>query len=140
MSGLYNVIFGLCPLAPQLMSILDLVNFEHNKFTAPRFRDAYPVLEEGEWVIHVLTRVGGDSRDEYQGGIRQLQSHELFKRDYDESYDKSYATFVFSTPDDMQVEMKKKLKPEMSTLPFKERWEHALALIAAKKQSKDAEA
>ena len=139
MSGVYNMIFGHCPLMPQLMSLLDLVSFETNSFLAPRFRDAYPVLEDGKWVIHVLTRAGGDNRHEYKGGITKLQEHPHYIRDYDEPYDTTYATFVMSTTEDVQAEMQKQLQPELSTLPFKERWENAISIMAAKKTKTKAE-
>jgi len=50
-------------------------------------------------VIYALlhTRMGGGNRDDYADSIAELQAHPGFLRDYDDSFDCTYANFVYRT-------------------------------------------
>jgi len=129
------MVFGTCPLAGPLMASLELTDFETKTLKAPRFRDCYPVIEDGEWVIHLLTRVGGDNRPDYQDEIAELRAHPQYMRDYDEPYDTTYATFVMRPTEAVAKDLKQNLKPEQSTKPFEERWLIALNIINEKQKA-----
>lgn len=86
----------------------------------PRFRDCFiqprgwglrddgmPVMTdqekaEKELAIYVYTRVGGGNRDDYEDQITEMQGHPNYIRDYDDDFDCTYATFVFSIPQEWQ--------------------------------------
>lgn len=60
----------------------------------PRFRDCFVVDEE----IHVYTRVGGNNRGEGYGED-MLYSHPNYKTTFDDDFDNTFGTYVFSIPD-----------------------------------------
>ena len=51
--------------------------------------------------IHVYTRVGGGNRN-CEFGEEELQQHPNYLRDFDDEYDSTYATYVFSIPDEFK--------------------------------------
>ena len=63
----------------------------------PRFRDCFTENNE----IHVYTRVGGGNRGEGYGE-EELQSHPNYLRDEDDDFDNTYATYIFSVPQEWQ--------------------------------------
>lgn len=89
--SLYNQIFGYNEYTPVLLGILGL---ESSAFG--RYRDISAKLdEEGNIYIVVLTRCGGGNRDEYQETIDKLKKHDWYFKDYDESFDSTYACIEF---------------------------------------------
>jgi hypothetical protein len=70
---------------------------------APRFRDCFLAgddytLEDRKVLYY--TRAGGNNRDDYEEEIDALQEHPQYETDYDDSFDNTYATFVFSVPEE----------------------------------------
>lgn len=66
----------------------------------PRFRDVFAAdSEHPEWdgYIHVYTRVGGNNR-ECGYGEDELYDHSNYVATFDDNYDCTYATYVFSVP------------------------------------------
>jgi hypothetical protein len=67
----------------------------------PRFRDCFVGNDEQpeyEKMIHVFTRVGGGNRESYDSDIELMRSDEHYVADFDDDFDSTYATFVFSVP------------------------------------------
>ena len=69
----------------------------------PRFRDCF-ISEDGN--IEVYTRVGGGNRN--QGyGEDELYGHPNFVTTYDDDFDSTYATYVFSVPNEWKEDFEK---------------------------------
>ncbi len=97
---MYNILFGCNPHAKLLLKLLNLTENDIG-----RFRDAF--VTEGK--IAIYTRLGGGNRECwcqgdkhscYQANIRKLQSHLNYISDKDDDFDRTYATFYFSFPED----------------------------------------
>src|SRR5699024_5755351 len=107
----------------------------------PRFRDCF--AQQREWendgeipymgmkndeeepnTICVFTRVGGGNRESYVAEIKELQKHENYLFDYDDSFDSTYATFVFNVPDEFKEDYKKVVdgKLEDTSKSYQERF------------------
>lgn len=68
----------------------------------PRFRDCFVRDEEHPEYdnhIHIYTRVGGNNRDDYEAEIEEMREHPDFVADFDDSYDCTYASYVFRVPE-----------------------------------------
>lgn len=91
--SLYNMINGV---NPAIFFILPMLGEKHpNNY--PRFRDCF--IDNNE--IHVYTRVGGGNRN-CGFGEEELQQHPNYLRDFDDEEDSTYATYVFSIPDEFK--------------------------------------
>lgn len=108
--SLYNTVHGVNPAT---FFILPMLGKHPDEY--PRFRDCF--MEEREFklvddmpvmtptqagksgVICVLTRVGGGNREDYAESIKELQSMNGYIADYDDPFDRTFATFVFTVPD-----------------------------------------
>jgi hypothetical protein len=111
--SLYNTIYGVNPAT---FFILPMLGKHPDEY--PRFRDCFvgamergktkdifgmPVIKSTkEKVISVYTRVGGSNRSEYSSEIGELRSMPNYLRDYDDDFDSTFATFVFSVPEQWQ--------------------------------------
>ena len=136
--SLYNLIHGVNPLASLLLGILRIDPIKD----VARFRDCYLYRSEaGALEIHVFTRMGGGNRghsgwnDDGRLGDPgcpcngclmeyRLTKHPDYLRDFDDSYDSTYATYAFRV-----VEPVRKLvdalasEPGAMQVPFEERSE-----------------
>lgn len=93
--SLYNMINGVNPATFFVLPMLG----EKHPDSYPRFRDCFIQNDE----IHVLTRVGGNNKGcEY--GEEELQKHPNYLRDFDEAFDSTYATYVFSVPEEFKAD------------------------------------
>ncbi len=108
--SLYNAINGMNPATFFILPMLGKYYSEY-----PRFRDCFiGELENSdendqfgipqkktseEKVISVYTRVGGGNRDDYEDEIEELKNMPNYLRDYDDDFDNTFATFVFSVPE-----------------------------------------
>ncbi|MFJ4932375.1 hypothetical protein ACIP8U_00690 [Streptomyces pseudovenezuelae] len=93
-----------------------------------RFRDAW--VEKGEDdqpVIAIYTRNGGGNREDYEDIIDGLQSHPLYLRDADDDFDSTYATFYFSTPDELVEAFRAVAQEPVDT---DRRWMDAIAALS----------
>lgn len=81
---------------PATFFILPMLGEKHPD-NYPRFRDCF--VDNNE--IHVYTRVGGGNRN-CEFGEEKLQQHPNYLRDFDDEYDSTYATYVFSIPDEFK--------------------------------------
>ena len=91
--SMYNMINGVNPATFFILPMLG----EKHPDNYPRFRDCFVENDE----IHVYTRVGGGNRN-CGFGEEELQSHPNYLRDFDDDYDSTYATYVFSVPDEFK--------------------------------------
>ncbi len=91
--SLYNMINGVNPAT---FFILPMLGEKHPE-TYPRFRDCF--IENDE--IHVYTRVGGGNRN-CKFGEEELQGHPNYIRDFDDEFDSTFATYVFSVPEEFK--------------------------------------
>lgn len=91
--SLYNMINGV---NPSTFFILPMLGEKHPD-NYPRFRNCF--INNNE--IHVYTRVGGGNRD-CGFGEEELQQHPNYLRDFDDEEDSTYATYVFSIPDEFK--------------------------------------
>lgn len=91
--SLYNMINGV---NPAVFFILPMLGEKHPD-NYPRFRDCF--VDNNE--INIFTRVGGGNRN-CGFGEEELQKHPNYLRDFDDEYDSTYATYVFSIPDEFK--------------------------------------
>lgn len=91
--SLYNMVNGVNPATFFILPMLG----EKHPDNYPRFRDCFVNNNE----IHVYTRVGGGNRN-CEFGEQELQQHPNYLRDFDDEYDSTYATYVFSIPNEFK--------------------------------------
>lgn len=81
----------------------------------PRFRDCFIKDEEHPEYdnhIHVYTRVGGGNRG-CGYGEDKLSEHPNFVTTFDDSFDSTYGTYVFSVPDEWKDDFEKILSGDL---------------------------
>lgn len=116
--SLYNAIYGVNQAT---FFILPMLGKHPDEY--PRFRDCFigglensdendlfgiPLKKTSdEKVISIYTRVGGGNRDSYKNEIEQLQKLPNYLRDYDDDFDSTFATFVFSIPEKWKADFDK---------------------------------
>ncbi len=93
--SLYNLLFGVNPLAKVFMEILGL-DKDDGRYPTGRFRDIF--YDKKKNMIILYTRNGGGNREEYQHVFDMLGEHPNYIRDYDDSFDETYAYVEFSVP------------------------------------------
>lgn len=86
----YNMLNGVNPAT---FFILPMLGKHPDSY--PRFRDCF-IGEDNN--IHVFTRVGGGNRNE-GFGEEKLYKHENFISTFDDDFDSTYGTYVFSVPE-----------------------------------------
>ena len=89
MSGLYNIINGY-----NIACVLILPMLGRKQEEYPRFRDCF--VEDGN--IAIYTRCGGGNRG-CGYGEEELYKDTNFITTYDDSFDSTYATYLFRVPD-----------------------------------------
>lgn len=130
--SLYNMIFGVNPLAETLLSIIDMTPEK-----AGRLRDVFLVMGESGPEVHVYTRNGGGNREhwadtEHGGGgehchctgctiTHHLPKHPLYLGDEDDGFDCTYATVRFRVPETMREWLAALAASEDQRTPV-ERW------------------
>ena len=106
--SLYNLMNGFNPACLLIMPMLGRKQSEY-----PRFRDCF-VTEEGN--IAIYTRVGGGNRN-CGYGEEALYKDKNFIKTFDDEYDSTYATYLFSVPDDY-IERVKEIFPMLAEEGF----------------------
>jgi len=108
--SLYNMLFGMNPLTPILLAVLDL-DQKNGQWRTGRFRDIYYDKEKEKIVLY--TRNGGGNREHYNDEsepgpkctctgctiTHHLPKHPNYLRDYDDDFDCTYAYVEFSVPE-----------------------------------------
>ncbi len=92
--GLYNVLFGVNPITPLLLKILD-IDQPNGRYKSGRFRDIH-LNSDGTKII-LFTRNGGGNREHYFP--KNIRDHPNYLTDYDDSFDNTYAYIEFSMPE-----------------------------------------
>lgn len=103
--SLYNLINGV---KPSTFLILPMLGKHPDEY--PRFRDCF--LGDGnhpEYAdhIHVYTRTGGGNREGYKAENEAMRQMDGFVTDYDDSYDYTFASWVFRVPDKFKADYDK---------------------------------
>lgn len=124
MSGLYNMVFHVNPLAG---SLLTLLRVDHK--TVARFRDCF--LNEAGTEIIIYTRTGGNNRAEFDNTA--LHKVPGFIAEEDDTFDATYALFRFEVPEAARLDCKK-LGPFHGVDPAK-RWQEVIESMKAMNKS-----
>ena len=109
--SLYNMMNGVNPLSFFLLPMLG----DKHPDEYPRFRDVFLNDEEHPEYnghIHLYTRVGGGNRGEGYGE-EDLYDHPNYVTTFDDSFDCTYATYVFSIPEEWKEDCSKILEGKM---------------------------
>lgn len=99
--SLYNMINGVNQATFFFLPMLGKHPDEY-----PRFRDCFLVDDKHPKPtnILVLTRTGGGNRESYAEENEALCAMATYVEDYDDDFDSTYATWVFSVPDKWQAD------------------------------------
>jgi len=103
--SLYNLINGT---SPATFFILPMLGKHPDEY--PRFRDCFVSDEEHPEYqdhIHIYTRTGGGNRDDYEAENDEMRSMDGFVTDFDDSFDCTYASWVFKVPEQWQDDFNK---------------------------------
>lgn len=95
--SLYNLINGV---RPSTFFVLPMLGKHPDEY--PRFRDCFVGDDEHpEFAghIHVYTRTGGGNRDDYIVENQAIRDMDGFVADYDDSFDSTFASWVFRVPE-----------------------------------------
>lgn len=97
--SLYNMINGFNPAC---LFILPMLGRKQDEY--PRFRDCF--VEDKEGKIAIFTRVGGNNRG-CGYGEDELYKDPNYVTTYDDSFDNTYATYVFNVPEKWKADFDK---------------------------------
>ena len=103
--SLYSKLFGENVDTPILLGMIGV-----NKQYFERFRDVF-LCNNGK-NIKIYTRIGGDNRSDYEATWKKIKQHILYKTDYDDSFDNTYAYIEFSIPEKYEKVAQKMYKNE----------------------------
>ena len=69
----------------------------------PRFRDCF--VRDNK--IHIYTRTGGGNREYYEKENNIIRDMDGFVNDFDDSFDSTFATWVFDVPEKWETDFDK---------------------------------
>ena len=93
---MYNMINGVNNATFFILPMLG----EKHPDEYPRFRDCVVIMnDEKVPEIYIVTRVGGNNRNSGYGE-EVLKKHPNYLRDFDDSFDNTYAMYIFSVPEE----------------------------------------
>jgi len=90
--SLYNMLFGD---NVDSVPLLGMINVTKDDFC--RYRDVY--LNKEGTIITVLTRLGGNNREDYEYVFEEMKENPFYIKDYDDDFDNTYAYFEFKVPE-----------------------------------------
>ncbi|TSE11312.1 hypothetical protein [Aquimarina algiphila] len=93
--SIYNL---LNPTRPETCHVLPLLG-KHPRKEYPRFRNSF-LTEEKKIVL--MTRTGGGNRKAYKIENRAIKKHPNYLYDYDDPFDKTFAYWFFSVPEEFE--------------------------------------
>jgi hypothetical protein len=112
--SLYQLLNGVSQIG--VFFVLPMLGKHPDEY--PRFRDCFIKDEEYPQYdnhIHIYTRVGGANRG--QGfGEEKLLSHPNFVATFDDSFDSTYGTYVFSVPDEWKEDFEKVINADLKNV------------------------
>lgn len=97
--SLYNMINGVNPATFFVLPMLG----EKHPDAYPRFRDCFVEERDGKKVISLYTRVGGGNRG-CGYGEEELYKHPNFITTTDDDFDNTYASYLFSVPEEFSAD------------------------------------
>jgi len=100
---MYNVVCGNNPLFGLFARILET---EAPLPPVPRWRDLYTDLQDGQPVIVIYTRTGGDNGSAYIAENLALTEHPLFLSTEDDNFDSTFALFTYRCPERFCVQLR----------------------------------
>lgn len=103
--SLYNLVNGV---KPAVFFVLPMLGKHPEEY--PRFRDCFLSDEdhpEYDSKIIVYTRTGGGNRDAYVDENNAIRSMPGFIADYDDSFDSTFACWVFEVPSEFKNDFEK---------------------------------
>lgn len=106
--SLYNMMHDLSNATFFLLPMLGKHPEEY-----PRFRDCFTQdkeYPEYDGHIHVYTRTGGGNREDYKAENEDMKCHPNFVADYDDSFDCTFASWIFTVPEKWKADFDKILK------------------------------
>lgn len=112
--SLYNMLHGTTPAT---FLVLPMLGKHPDKY--PRFRDCFLRDEEHPEYndhIHVYTRTGGGNREAYQVGNDEIRAMPDFVTDFDDSFDSTFASWVFRVPERWVADFAKIQAGELSEI------------------------
>lgn len=117
--SLYNMVNGVKPGAFFLLPLLDK---GHHPDDFPRFRDFFVGDEErpdtkDKFIVY--TRTGGGNRDEYVDQNNWIRSLKGFLFDYDDSFDSTFACWIFEPPKEFEEDIEKYMKQDIKNMSKK---------------------
>ena len=115
--SLYNIMNGVTPVT---FIILPMLGKHPDEY--PRFRDCFLGDEDRpdlKGKIHVYTRAGGGNRETYEKEILELRKDKNYITDYDDSFDSTFASFVFNVPEKWKKDFDLAVKGKLSELSDK---------------------
>ena len=95
--SLYNIMNGVNPAT---FFVLPMLGKHPDEY--PRFRDCFLSDDERPELadhIHIYTRTGGENRDDYESENQAMREMPGFVTDYDDSFDCTFASWVFRVPE-----------------------------------------
>lgn len=93
--SLYNRLFGENKEAHVLLGFIGL-----NKGIFMRYRDVY--LNKHGTIVTVITRIGGNNRNDYRQSFTDIRKNPNYIRDYDDEFDNTYCYFEFRVPEEFK--------------------------------------
>lgn len=115
--SLYNMVNGVCQAT---FFILPMLGKHPDEY--PRFRDCFIGDEDHDWTkekIIVYTRTGGGNRESYIMENQEIRDIPGFIADYDDSFDCTYAKWVFDVPEQWKPDFERLMNNEWSQLSDK---------------------
>ena len=113
--SLYNMMHGV--KAIPTFFILPMLGKHPDEY--PRFRDCFLKDEEHpEYAnnIHIYTRTGGGNREEYIEENQEIREMKGFVGDYDDSFDSTFASWIFKIPTKWKVDFDKIIVGKISEI------------------------
>lgn len=135
--SLYNMVLGMHPFAGDLLRVLGFTPQDVDRIA--RIRDVYLYPEE----IRILTRTGGGNREEYEGENEWLRGISGFLRDWDDSYDSTFAWWAYRWPDEQREALQTALeriqehRPDLLPDHLGDRFEEAISKMKQGSLEKD---
>ncbi len=72
-----------------------------------RSRDAWiETTEDGTTQIRLLCKLGGENRESHAASVETLRGNPNYLKDFDEPFNPAYASFCFSLPETLPVEVR----------------------------------